>query len=742
VTPAELTLRATPLTLAAAYALTLPLDLFWLSATTYQASVFAAALLMWRGSFLPRVDRVGAWSLALATLLWGIGSTLSLLFGLNSVGASLSHIGYLAFYPLALLGFSRLLVRRTRLQFGELLNALIVGLGSAAVLATAFVYLVERPATIDAGAFINHFYPVGDILLISYALGVGVLISRVLTPRALFLMTGMVAFALFDIIYLRQMLAGAYVPLELLDAGWLIGFLLLAEAPFRFMEERQPRISRGWSEVIVSIMALSILLADTFDLAKFRWYTQLPAALTLLLAFLRLFLALQQSRKLVDEQHLARTDELTGLPNRRRFVATLASSQDAWRATGEYGAVMLLDLNGFKEVNDTLGHQAGDDLLRLVSARLQDATPRNALLARLGGDEFGLILHGEADETYVLIVAAALQAALDSPIEIPGARLRVETSIGIALAPTHGTTTSDLLRHADVAMYRSKRTRSVAVIFDPAVDTIDGDRLGLAEELREALDRRELVLNYQPKIDLATNSCMELEALIRWQHPRLGLLGASEFLPLAERTGLIADITSYVVAEAVRQVAEWRLAGLDVSVAINVNAAQLEGIELVDYLLTLLDEASLSTEAIILEITEEVLVRDPAAARAVITHMDRHGIRVSIDDFGTGYSSLSYLQHLPAHELKLDRAFVADLGSNDVDAATRARAVAKSVIDLATSLGMASSAEGVERREQLEVLTSIDCDSAQGFLFAPPMSAVSASVWLASRSNQGSVFAS
>jgi diguanylate cyclase len=742
VTPAELALRATPLALAAGYLLTLSFDRFWLSALTYQGSVFAAAFLMWRGSFLPRVDRVGAWALALATALWGFGSALSLLFTPGSLGASLSHIGYLAFYPFALLGFSRLLVRRSRLQLGELLNALIVGLGSAAVLATGLVYLVEQRATIDAGSFINHFYPVGDVLLISYALGVGMLVSRVLTPRALFLMSGMVLFALFDIVYLRQMLAGEYLPLGLLDFGWLLGFLLLAEAPYRFMEERQPRISQGWSEIVVSLLALAILLADTFDLAQFRWYTQLPAALTLLIAFLRLFLALQQSRKLADEQHLARTDELTGLPNRRRFVATLAASQDAWRATGEYGAVMLLDLNGFKDVNDTLGHQAGDDLLRLVSARLQDATPRNALLARLGGDEFGLILHGEADETYSLIVAAALQAALDSPIEIPGARLRVETSIGIALAPAHGTNTSDLLRHADVAMYRSKRTRSVAVIFDPAVDTIDADRLGLAEELREALDRRELVLNYQPKIDLASNSCMELEALIRWQHPRLGLLGASEFLPLAERTGLIADMTSYVVAEAVRQVAEWRTAGLDVSVAINVNAAQLEGIELVDYLLTLLDAASLSPEAIILEITEEVLVRDPAAARAVITHMDRHGIRVSIDDFGTGYSSLSYLQHLPAHELKLDRAFVADLGSEDVDAATRARAVAKSVIDLATSLGMASSAEGVERREQLEVLMSIDCDSAQGFLFAPPMSAVSASVWLASRSQQGSVFAS
>lgn len=731
--PREVALRTSPLGLALAFLLcswlALPLSV---TATFYQASVTMVVLLLVRASRIPRVDRVGALALAAAAAFWGTGSLIGV-YITNVDNEFLFNFGYLAFYPFALLGYARLLGRRNRLHFADFITATMVGLGSASVIATWWVYLVEGRPRVGLDQFINLVYPIADILVISYIIAIGVLLPRVLTPRALLVLGGMLVFIIFDLIYVSRMAAGTYTPFGPIDVGWLIGFMLIAEAPYRFMEERHVQSSKGWAEVGISILALSILLADTFDLAEFAWYTQLPAALTLLLAFIRLLVAVQQSRRLADEQILARTDELTGLANRRRFVTTLTTAQEEWRAQGKFGAVLLLDLDGFKEVNDTLGHQTGDELLRMVATRLQDAVPRQALLARLGGDEFGVIVLSETDDTYALTLAAALRTALDEPLEISGVRLRVDASIGIALAPEHGTSTSDLLRHADVAMYRAKRARAGAVIFDPVVDTVDSDRLGLAEELREAVAHGQLVLHYQPKIDLVSDACVELEALVRWQHPRLGLLGATEFLPIAERTGLIVEISEYVMAEAIRQVVEWRTSGLDVSVAININAAQIENLELVELLLTLLNRAALAPDAVILEITEEVLVRDPAAARAVINAMDQHGIRVAIDDFGTGYSSLSYLQHLPVHELKLDRTFVADLGSADLEASTRARAVAKSVIDLARSLGMTSAAEGIERREQLEVLNSIGCDSAQGFLFAPPMSAVSVSVWLTSR---------
>jgi len=736
--PTEVALRTSPAALAAAFLIAswlgLPLGLL---ATIYQGSVLMVVMLLIRATRVPRVDRIGALALAAAAFVWGAGSLIGLY--VTSVGNEfIYHAGYLAFYPLALLGYARLLGRRSRLHVGEFVTALMVGLGSAAVIATFWVYLVEGRSRIGLSSFIDLVYPIADILIISYVLAIGVLLPRMLTPRALLVVSGMIVFAIFDLLYVTRMADGSYAPFGLVDVGWLIGFILIAEAPYRFMEERQHRVSRGWAEVSVSTLALTILLADTFDLADFAWYTQLPAALTLLLAFIRLLIAVQQSRRLADEQILARTDELTGLPNRRRFVTTLAAAHEEWRERGAFGAVMLLDLDGFKEVNDTLGHQTGDELLRLIATRLQEAMPRQTLLARLGGDEFGVILLSDVDRPYVLTLAAALRSALEDPLEISGVRLRVEASMGIAMAPEHGGSTSDLLRHADVAMYRAKRSRLGAVIFDPALDTVDSDRLGLAEELRDAVTHGQLVLHYQPKIDLLTDSCMELEALVRWQHPRLGLLGATEFLPVAERTGLMIDISEYVMAEAIRQLVEWRASGLDVSVAININAAQIENLELVELLINLLQRANLEPDAVILEITEQALVRDPAAARRVINAMDQHGIRVAIDDFGTGYSSLSYLQHLPVHELKLDRTFVADLGSEDAEAASRARAVAKSVIDLARSLGMTSSAEGIERREQLEVVASIGCDTAQGFLFAPPMSAVSVSLWLASRRRETS----
>ena len=385
---------------------------------------------------------------------------------------------------------------------------------------------------------------------------------------------------------------------------------------------------------------------------------------------------------------------------------------------------MLIDLDRFKEVNDTMGHEQGDRLLVEVSARLGQLLRGERLLARLGGDEFAVLAvvphRGAVGE-----VATRLHRALALPFDLGGVAIELGASIGIALQPDHGEDVSTLLRHADVAMYEAKRGGSRIETYSSARDPYSPERLKLLGDLRRALDHDELVLHFQPKVALSTGRVIGVEALVRWQHPERGLLGPDEFLALAERTGLIADITRWVLDAAVRQCAAWRRAGIELPVAVNLAAANIVDTPLPEAVAAVLQRWEVPGRLLECEISEDTVMGDPRRATDVLERLRGLGVRLSLDDFGTGHSSLSYLKRLPLDEVKIDRSFVIGMADDPSDAA-----IVRSTIDLARHLGLEVVAEGVETTEVLDVLAALECDVAQGFLLSRPLPAAEFDGWL------------
>jgi diguanylate cyclase (GGDEF)-like protein len=413
-------------------------------------------------------------------------------------------------------------------------------------------------------------------------------------------------------------------------------------------------------------------------------------------------------------RHQALHDALTGLPNRtllhRRAERDLRGDDPA--------AMLLIDLDRFKEVNDTLGHDYGDALLVEVAERLGAALRRGDTLARFGGDEFAVLVAGAPDRAAVIELAGRLQEALRRPFALRGVAVELEASIGVALYPEHGTTAGRLLQRADVAMYEAKRGGHGIVTYTAERDPYSEDRLGLLAELRRAIERDELVLHYQPKVSLRTGELTGVEALVRWQHPIRGLLGPDEFVPLAERTGAAADLTRWVVDHALAQCAAWREDGIDLPVAVNLAAANIVDVTLPDAIGALLERYGVSAERLECEISEHTVMADPVRATAVLGGLRELGVGLSLDDFGTGHSSLSYLKRLPLDEVKIDRSFVAGMADDDNDAV-----IVRSTIDLARNLGLRVVAEGVETAEVMDALRELRCDVAQGYHISRPLPA-------------------
>ncbi|MFZ0157526.1 MAG: bifunctional diguanylate cyclase/phosphodiesterase [Kineosporiaceae bacterium] len=429
-----------------------------------------------------------------------------------------------------------------------------------------------------------------------------------------------------------------------------------------------------------------------------------------------------------QRQHEALHDSLTGLPNRKLFQLRADRALAAARGEARLVGIMLLDLDHFKDVNDTLGHHVGDGLLREVAVRVTSALPEGVTVARLGGDEFAVLVGPAPDADAILALAQEISGRLREPIVAEGVRIGVQASIGIALSTDHEATTETMLQRADIALYLAKDNRGDVQVYRPEGDQNTVARLSLMADLHAAAVNQDFELAFQPQIETATGRVVALEALMRWRHPVRGMIEPDVFIPLAENTGAIRQMSQVAIEGALGTQQRLRGAGHDLSMAVNLSARVLSNLEVPLWVEQALLETSVPSARLTIEVTESTLIADPQGALRVLKELREMGVRLAIDDFGTGYSSLSYLQRLRPNDLKVDKSFVTDMMSDENDAL-----IVRSVIELAHSLGMAVVAEGVENVRTLDRLAELHCDRAQGFHIARPMPEDELMTWLDAR---------
>lgn len=426
-------------------------------------------------------------------------------------------------------------------------------------------------------------------------------------------------------------------------------------------------------------------------------------------------------------------DALTGLPNRVLFLDRLSQAIAHRRRTREHVAIIIMDLDRFKEINDTLGHHFGDDLLKEIGARLLDTLRESDSVARLGGDEFGVTFFVES-ESGAIDVAQKIRNTLEAPFVLGGVSIEVNASMGIALCPQHGDDAETLMKRADVAMYDAKKSYSAFATYAPGRDDHSMRRLAILSDLRNAIANDNLALHYQPKVGVVHDGAVHAEALVRWRHPVHGNLAPDEFIPLAEQSGNIGMITKWVLKRAIADCGAWNAAGLPLTVAVNLSALDLFDAKLPGYIGELLANAGLSPSKLVLEITESAVMRDPAHAMRILEELKRLGVALAIDDYGTGYSSLAHLKRLPVDELKIDKSFVMNLRQ----ASPQDVLIVRSTIELGHNLGLKVIAEGVESAEGWQILKDLGCDMAQGYYVSAPLPAAEFEQWFARFARNGS----
>jgi diguanylate cyclase (GGDEF)-like protein len=436
------------------------------------------------------------------------------------------------------------------------------------------------------------------------------------------------------------------------------------------------------------------------------------------LLILPMFAVYKSASTSLAREHDALHDALTGLPNRILFRDRVEQAAARARRNGGLFAVMIVDLDGFKEVNDTLGHHVGDVLLQRVATRLQATLREGDTVSRLGGDEFAVLVPELYEENDAGEAAHRLLSGLTEPFELQDLTLGLQASVGIACYPDHGEEVDTLMQRADVAMYTAKRLHTGCELYVPNKDHSSRRRLKLTGELRGAINDEQLILHYQPKARLADGAVTSVEALVRWTHPGFGVVGPSEFIPLAEQSGVMRPLTSHVLAQALAQWRRWHEEGMDLGIAVNLSAQNFHDLRLPDEIGELLERWRVPARFLQLEITESMLIADPMRAEGVLGRLAAMDLRLEIDDFGTGYSSLAYLKRLPVHGIKIDKSFVQHLAEDEND-----EVIVRSTIDLARNLGLEVVAEGVESAESFERLRRFGCDYAQGFYLSRPLPA-------------------
>lgn len=681
----------------------------------------SAVVLLVRRGLRDRLERA-VWLLLAAGVSCYLVATI--LFALLDVGLlpppliDVAYAGWSAFYLLVYLTLVALLRRRvTRFLPSMWLDGLVTGLAVAGVVLAFLVGPFVAATGGGTAALVRGLaYPVSDALLVAFLVGVLSVLRGRGGPAVWALSAGLVIFAATDAAFAVQSARGTYVDGGPLDLGYVVAQSFLAVATCL----RPGRGRRAWDGLAVlavpaagTVAALALLAAAT--VTEVTPAASWLALLAVTAALVRTGLTFREVRALGQSRREARTDDLTGLPNRRHFyeaLTTAASPGGSLRPV-----VVLVDLDRFKDINDSLGHSAGDQLLQLVAARLSAALPEegDVLLARLGGDEFAL-LTTSAESAPGTALAGRLQESLAAPFALRGIPLAVEASIGVA-SPAAAVSGEDVLQMADIAMYAAKSRRTGVHVYDERHDGPDRHRLELVTQLRAGLED-QLVLHYQPKVELRTGRVTGVEALVRWQHPQHGLLYPDRFIELAETAGLMNRLTLVVLEQALAQVVRWREEdGIRLQVAVNVSPWNLADPGFPDEVAAALARSGVGAGAVVLEVTETSLMQDREQASCVLTRLRDAGIAIAVDDYGTGYSSLAYLTDLPLDELKLDRRFAARLAD------PRTAAVVASTVQLAHALGLDLVVEGVEDEEAYGVLVGQGCDLAQGYHLSRPVPA-------------------
>ena len=688
-----------------------------------------------------------AWLLlGIGTTSYAVGFAVSIML-LRSGGPApgwLDDALWAGFYAAAYAGVG-LLVREHVWRFPRSvwLDGLIVALGAGAACG-AFLLpaFVSNAASEPASTIIGQFgYPFADAVLLVMVLAPIGSARRRLSPTSAFVALGFVLLLVGDAAYVNEIrtgtIAGALGDVDL-NVAWLAGITAIAlgawQRSVNVASRSLPRTT-GVLAVPTAFMLVAVVVLVYDHHERINTGVVYIAAGAVVAAALRTALSYRELRALSSSRRQALTDDLTGLPNRRALYAALETTlhttaprrrrDDRPVVPQGDAALLVVDLDRFKELNDTLGHAAGDVLLRHIGERLRPVLGPDCLLARLGGDEFAILLGGSPTAEAAIDTGRRVRAALTRPFPVGDLSVHVEASVGVALAPV-GSDGDALLRRADVAMYHAKAERSGVEVYERSLDRNTPGRLRLGGELREAVGTDQIVVHFQPQADPRTGDVVAVEALVRWAHPQRGLLPPATFLPLAVHGGIMGPLTEQVLEVALCHAATWRAGGRELSVSVNLAAPNVVDATLPEKLDRLLAASGVPARALTLEVTEDIVMTDPERAIAVLESLRERGVRLSLDDFGTGHSSLTKLKRLPVEELKIDRGFVMSLPGDRSD-----EAIVRSTIQMAHDLGVSVVAEGVENGGAWAMLASFGASAIQGFYLARPMPAAALTRWLA-----------
>lgn len=564
-------------------------------------------------------------------------------------------------------------------------------------------------------------YPLINVVMAAFVLAQLVVRRREPGRAAFALAGGFVGVAVADSSFLVDLAAGVYTTSLTLAALWGASFaLVVAGATARRPTLVTTTPTRERSSVVVVaavVIALVVLLWNPPGVTG--WVVKVPAVVTLACAAVLMSIALREARGAAEAMRLSLTDELTRMPNRR----ALQHAVDEAVERDETFGVLLLDLDGFKDVNDSLGHTVGDDVLVTLAHRMRSTLEPSVLLSRLGGDEFALLVPGD-DELRLFETAQHLRRVLREPLRVHGMDVSLDASVGITVRE-NGTTAAEMLRRADIAMYQAKHGRAGVLLFEEAYDGLSQHRLVRGEALRQAVLQGQLVVWYQPQIDARTRDVVAMEALVRWQHPTDGLLPPVAFLADARESGVMPALTESVMRQVVADARRWADDGLDFRVAMNWAPPEVVGGRLLPRLVEALAEAGVAPERFIVEVTEDSFLAEPERAREVLLDLRRHGVQVAIDDYGTGFSSLTYLRDLPVQEIKLDRSFITPVARDE-----RSRLIVQTTAQMARAFGMRLVAEGVEDAVAAAELLPMGVDVLQGYHIARPMPGDEVAAWV------------